>query len=304
MTAPSILCLGEPMVEFAQLSDGRWQQGIGGDVSNVAIAAARLGMSAGLISAVGDDAFGQELRRIWRREGVDHGGVGTIPNAPTGLYFIRQTDAGHAFEYRRSGSAASRLSPSDLPRDVIASAEVLHLSGISLAISASSRDAADAAVDLARAANRKVSFDPNLRLALWPLEKARTQCHRMMAKCDIALPGLEDARLLTGLQDPGDIVRYYLDMGPSIVALTMGEDGALLATSDRVHHVPARSVAAVDASGAGDCFDGAFLSRLLLGADPTSACRYAVAASALAVQGIGAVNALPTADRVSAFVAA
>ena len=277
-----IICIGEPLVEFNQINGTQWHQGFGGDVSNVAIAAARLGARSAIATRLGDDGFGQELRNLWSREGVDASCVATDASAPTGLYFVR------------AGSAASRMTADSLLVEAIERARFTHLSGITLAISASARDAGLEAMRIARAAGRQVSFDPNLRLALWPLEQARSVITQALGLADIALPGLDDARQITGLDTPEDIVRAFHKMGPDVVALTLGEDGALLGHAGTITHIPGVRVTAVDATGAGDCFDGAFLTRLSKGDTPEAACRYAVAASALSVQGYGAVAPLPT----------
>jgi 2-dehydro-3-deoxygluconokinase len=249
---------------------------------------------------LGDDGFGQELRNLWTREGVDASYVATDASAPTGLYFVRHELNGHRFEYRRAGSAASRMTADTLPVEAILSAQFTHVSGITLAISASARDAGLEAMRIAGAAGRQVSFDPNLRLALWPLEEARYEITQALGLADIALPGLDDARQITGLDAPEDIVRAFHEMGPEVVALTLGEEGALLGHAGTITHIPGVPVPAVDATGAGDCFDGAFLTRLSKGDAPEAACRYAVAASALSVQGYGAVGPLPTVADMSA----
>ena len=295
---PDILCLGEPLVEFNHLGGADWRQGFGGDVSNVAVAAARQGASVGLVTRIGEDGFGRMLGAMWDAESVDVTHVARDADAQTGLYFVTHGPEGHAFEYRRTGSAAAGMSPQTLPD--IGGAAILHLSGISQAISDSARATADAAITAAHRAGRRVSYDPNLRLALWPLEVARPVILDTMARADIALPGLEDARTLLDLQEPEAILQAVLQMGPAIVALTLGRDGVLLGTEEGVRHVPSPSVAAVDATGAGDCFDGAFLARLQAGDDPVEAARYAAQAAALSTTGYGAVAPIPEAATVRA----
>jgi 2-dehydro-3-deoxygluconokinase len=138
-----ILAYGEPMVEFNQTGRGRrrvYLQGFGGDSSNFAIAAARQGARVGYFSALGDDANGRMLRALWDEEGVDQASVTTDAAAFTAIYFVTHDANGHAFHFYRTGSAASRLRPSAVPRERIAAAKVLHLSGISLAISADACD--------------------------------------------------------------------------------------------------------------------------------------------------------------------
>lgn len=295
---PDILCLGEPMFELAHLGGTTWQDGIGGDVSNVAIAAARQGVSAGMISRLGDDSFGQAIRAHWCADGVDDTRVTTVSGAPTGIYFIRQTETGHQFEYRRQGSAAAGITPVDLG-DL--TCRTLHLSGITMAISDSSADTALTAIQRVKATGAQVSYDPNLRLNLTSLDQARAaQNAAFAAGCDIALPGLEDAQKLTGKTEPRDVAAHYLDLGATVVALTLGANGALVATASGADYIPPRAATLVDASGAGDCFDGSFLARLCLGDDVATAARYAVCASSLSVQGAGAVAPIPTAAQVHA----
>jgi 2-dehydro-3-deoxygluconokinase len=299
-----ILCLGEPMVELNAQPDGRFLMGFGGDVSNVAVAAARQGARAGIATLLGDDPFGDALVGLWSREGVDHATVRRLEGAPTGLYFVTHGPEGHRFTYRRAGSAASRMAPADLPLDAIRAARVLHVSGISLAISDSAADAVLAAIEVARAAGVQVSCDPNLRLGLWPLARARAVIHAAMAACTIALPGLDDARALTGMNDPDAIADAYLAMGAGIVALTLGAAGALVATPAGRRRIAGRKVAAVDATGAGDTFDGAFLARLVAGDDPFAAAAEANAAAALSTLGYGAVAPMPRRAAVLDFLAA
>lgn len=300
MTGLDLLCLGEPLVEFNHQGGSLWQQGFGGDVANVAVAAARQGARAGLVTRLGNDGFGQALRDLWAAEGVDAGAVTTDADAATGVYFVRHGPDGHSFEYRRAGSAASRMEPATLPRAAIASAGILHLSGISQAISASARASCDAAIATARTAGTRVSYDPNLRLALWPIETARPAILGALATADIALPGLEDARQLLEPDDPAAIVAAIHALGPRVVALTLGRDGALVSDGGQAVHIPGLPVEAVDATGAGDCFDGAFLARLAAGDAPAAAGRYAVAAASLATRSYGAVAPIPTAAAVRA----
>jgi 2-dehydro-3-deoxygluconokinase len=291
---PDIVVMGEPLVEFNEgAGDGLFRLGFGGDVSNCAIAASRAGASAGIVSAVGADAFGDWLFRLWAEEEVDASHVARSEDAPTGLYFVSHGRDGHTFSYRRKGSAASLLAPRDVPVGYITRAKVLHLSGISLAISDSACDCAFSAIEAARGGGALVSFDPNLRLKLWPLARARAVIHAAMALCDIALPGVEDAKLLTGLDEPDAIADFYLKLGARIVALTLGPAGCLVATGSERRRVPGLRVEAVDATGAGDAFDGNFLAEYLRAGAAFEAARFANAAAALSTTGYGAVAPLP-----------
>ncbi len=302
--AADLLCLGEPILEFNQQADGRYLPGHGGDTSNCAIAAARQGAHVGYLTHVGADAFGRSFIDLWQAEGVDTTTVRAVEGGQTGIYFVTHGADGHEFSYFRDGSAASRMTPADLPRAALETAQILHVSGISQAISQSAADTVFAAIEIVRAAGGRVSYDSNLRLKLWPLDRARAIIHAGMAMADIALPGLEDAEALTGLTDPDRIADFYLGLGAGIVALTLGAEGTLVATPERRRRVPGRPVAVVDATGAGDTFDGAFLARIIAGDDPFTAAAYANAAASIAVQGYGAVAPIPRRADVEAILSA
>ncbi|MDF1607871.1 sugar kinase [Hoeflea sp. YIM 152468] len=301
--SPDILCLGEPMLEFNQQPGGSYLPGHGGDTSNCAISAARQGARVGYVTHIGADTFGKSFMELWAGEGIDTSTVKQVTDAHTGVYFVTHGANGHEFSYMRAGSASSRMGPDDLPLDALKAAKILHVSGISQGISALAADAVFAAIDTVRSAGGKVSYDTNLRLKLWPLQRARAVIHAAVAQCDIALPGLDDARQLTGLEDPEAIADFYLRLGAGVVALTLGEDGTLVATAEERRRIKGRRVEAVDATGAGDTFDGAFLARLVAGDDPFQAARYANAAAALSTQGYGAIAPIPRAAAVEAFLA-
>jgi 2-dehydro-3-deoxygluconokinase len=300
-STPQILALGEAMVEFNCTGQGGgrlYLQGFGGDTSNFAIAAARQGGRVGCLGALGDDANGRMLRALWDAEGVDHRDVRSDAAAYTAIYFVTHGERGHEFSFFRQGSAASRMRPDELPRERIASARVLHLSGITLAISDSACDTAYAAVDMARAAGVQLSFDTNLRLKLWPLARARALISDLIGRSDICLPSLDDLQVLTGLSDADAIADHCLRLGARTVALKLGAAGALVADAHQRHRISPHPCRCVDATGAGDTFGGAFVARRLAGDGLLEAGRYAAVAAALSTQGYGAVAPIPGADAV------
>ena len=305
-SSTDILAIGEAMVEFNQARGGAadaWLQGFGGDTSNMAIAAARLGARCGYVTRVGNDAFGRRLVDLWTRERVSTDGVAIDADAPTGVYFVSHDESGHVFSYLRAGSAASRMTPASLPLTSIRATRVLHLSAISQAISASACDACFAAIDAVRAAGCRVSYDTNLRLKLWPLARARAIVVETLRLVDWALPGMDDARHLFGVEDPARIAGECHDLGCAVVVLKLGRDGCLVSDGSRREHIASHRVLAIDATGAGDCFDGAFMARVVAGDDPFTAARYANAAAALATTGYGAVAPLPRMEDVERMLA-
>lgn len=306
-----LVTLGEALIEFNQThaDQPQYLQGFGGDTSNAAIAAARAGARTAYLSRVGQDAFGDALLSLWQREGVDHAAVQRDASQPTGIYFVTHGEAGHQFSYLRAGSAASHMTPAWAETAPVLQrlqdCRLLMVSGISLAISPTACDTALAAMRMARAAGAQVALDSNLRLKLWPLERARACIAHAVSLCDIFLPSLEDMQALTGLTAPQDILNWSHARGAATVVLKLGAEGCMVSTrqDEGLHtstRIAGRPVTLADATGAGDCFDGNLLARLALGNDITTAARYANAAAALAVQGYGAVAPLPYAAQVNA----
>jgi 2-dehydro-3-deoxygluconokinase len=299
-----VVALGEAMVEFNQTRPGQPQylQGFGGDTSNAAIAAARAGARVAYLTRLGQDSFGDELMALWQREGVDTSGIERDEIAATGIYFVTHAPGGHAFSYRRAGSAASLMTPQWLPRDIVRAGRMLHVSGISLAISHSARETVFAAIAQARDAGVRVSLDSNLRLKLWPLQEARAAITRAAGLCNLFLPSVEDAVALSGLGDPDGIVDWSHSLGAPQVVLKLGREGALVSDGRRRERIAGHAVTTADATGAGDCFCGNLLARLASGDSLFDAARYANAAAAIAVQGFGAVAPLPRPQQVRALL--
>ena len=303
--AVDLLCMGEPMLEFNQLlpqPDGRvlYLEGHGGDTSNAGIAAARQGARVGYITAIGNDAPGGSLMALWAREGVDTSTVIRTDRALTAVYFVTHDAHGHQFLHYRKDSPAALYAPADLPREAIAAAKIFFASGISQGISPSAADAVFAAIEVARGAGGKVAYDTNYRPRLWPSARAAAVMHGAIARADYVFPGMEDVVVLTGLTDPDAILDFYLGLGPTVVVLKMGEDGAYLGLPDRRLRIPPHKVTVADATGAGDALCGAFLARTLAGDGPEAAARYAVVAAALKCTGYGAVAPIPFAAEVRA----
>jgi 2-dehydro-3-deoxygluconokinase len=293
-----IVSIGEPLLEFNQVEEQKFLQGFGGDSSNMIIAAARSGARASYVTRVGDDEFGRMFLDLWKKEGVDTDDVLIDREAPTGAYFVTHGPQGHAFSYLRAHSAASRLQPADLPD--LAKASFVHASGISLAISQSACDTVLAAFERAKG---KISFDSNLRLRLWPLERARQMIGKAAGMADYFFPSIEDARQLSGVESAEENLAWAHALGAKTVFLKLGPDGVIVSDGSKRERLQGHKVKAVDATGAGDCFCGATLARLAAGDSIWEAARYANAAAALATTGYGAVQPLPRPEAVRALLA-
>jgi 2-dehydro-3-deoxygluconokinase len=302
-----IVCLGEPMVEFTRIEDRLGEplylQGFGGDTSNCAIAAARQGARVAYITALGTDRFGDMYMDLWREERIDTFGVTRDPNAATAAYFIQPVAQGRDFTYYRKGSAASRMTPDALPVEMIRRAKFLYISAISQAISESALKTVDRAIDIAKDAGVKVAYDFNLRLKLWDLETARQVIHATARRADVLLPSLDEARVLTALEDPTEILEFYAGLDSEIVALKRGEDGVTVFAGGMRQTILPPEVTVVDTSGAGDTFAGGFLARLAIGDNPYDAARYGVVAASLSTTGFGAISPIPGREAVQAALA-
>ena len=301
-----IVALGEPMLEFNEISAGVYQQGFGGDTSNFAVAAARQGASLAYCTRLGDDRFGRLFLDLWAAEGIDVSGVVTDAVARTAVYFVTHDEDGHHFDYLRSGSAASLLHVDNLPRDVLRDTRFLHVSGISQAISESACDAVAEAISIARANDVCITYDPNLRLRLWSLARARAVIEATLPLVDIFLPSLDEALVLSGAGDGGGgggnghggrdaVFAWCAAHGAKNVVLKCGAEGAWVwQQGDSVpQHIPAFAVQPVDATGAGDCFDGSLVARLAVGDSLQDAARYANVAAAISTTGYGAIAPIP-----------
>ena len=302
------VAIGEPMLEFNQLpvgADGarHYLEGYGGDTSNAAIAAARQGVRAAYLTAIGQDWPGDRFMALWQAEGVDVSAIRRDPARQTAVYFVTHDTNGHAFLPYRRDSAACFFGPDDVPEALIAGAKMLYASGISQGISPVADAAVRRAIAIARAAGVPVAYDTNYRAKLWAPGPAAAAMHAAIAECDIVLPSLDDAITLTGLTETDAIIDFYLRLGPKLVVLKRGAEGAVLATAERREVIPPFPCRPVDATGAGDAFCGSFLARLILGDTPAQAARYAGCAAALKCEGYGAVAPIPHAARVLEMLA-
>ena len=301
---PDILSLGECMVEFfadEPLAEShKLQKAFAGDALNLLAAASRMGSSCGFLSRVGKDPFQPFLLDGWESLGIDTSHVKRVEGR-NGIYFISIYGQGEReFTYYRAGSAPSTMTPEDLDPEYIAQARVLHISGIAQAISESARATALAAARMANEARVCVSFDPNLRPALWSVAEARAAAEELLPFVDIALPsGPEESEQLFGCASPRETAEYLHGFGAYAVAVKLGDAGVYLSTEDEVRTIPAFTVPhVVDTTGAGDAFDGAFLHGLVENMPPLEAARLGVVMAGLKVRGRGAIASLPSIEEV------
>lgn len=295
-----LVTLGETMAVLSAPRAGRLRDmkslrlSAAGSESNVAIGVCRLGYSASWTGRVGADELGQMILASLRAEGVDVSRTVIEPSVQTALMFKERRGPNVArVTYYRSGYAGSRLSTEDLDESLISAARVLHVTGITLALSETARAAAYAAVEIARSAAVPVSFDFNYRSALWAPEEAAGHFRSMAARSDLVFAGEEELAIIT----PDNLLegaRRLAEGGKRAVVVTRGPKGAFSVTDSGVHEEPARSVVVVDPVGAGDAFVAGYIAGTLDGLDAPSRLALACATGAYAVTVLGDWEGLPT----------
>ena len=244
--------------------------GMGGSESNFAIALRRLGSTVTWVGRIGVDSFGAYIRRELAAEQVD-AAIVSDPSAPTGLMIKeRRTASTQTVWYYRAGSAGSRISPEDLPLEKIRSARVLHVTGITPALSQSAANTVDHAIDVARDAGATVSFDVNYRAGLWSSETAGETLRGIAARSDVVFASDDEAALIAGpAADAADLAHRIAELGPAQVVIKLGDRGCVALIDGVEHRTDAISVDALDTVGAGDGFVAGYISELLAGSKPS-----------------------------------
>ena len=269
---PDVVTLGETMALMTPESVGPLihtpllKLGIGGAESNVAIGLQRLGSSAAWIGRVGADSLGDLVVRELTAEGLRVHAI-RDESAATGLMIKeRRTPMNQRVWYYRSGSAGSRLQPADLPAGLIGSARLLHISGITPALSSTAAATVWSAVGAARSSGIPVSFDVNYRRALWPPAAAAAACLDLVAQADIVFAGEDEAAMLVGPGPAADLADRLRRLGPAQVVIKRGEQGCVALLEDVRYEQSAVAVPVVDTVGAGDAFVAGYLHTYLRGA--------------------------------------
>ena len=306
-----LVTFGESMIVFSPQSNGplrhvhTFEKTIGGAESNVATALAKLNHTVGWFSKLSNDEFGRDVISAIRAEGVDTSRVILDENNPTGILFKEyyQRSNPNVYYYRKN-SAASTISPDDIDEEYIKSAKILHLTGITPALSNSAREAVYKAIEIAKANGVLVSFDPNIRLKLWSIDEAKEVLLDIASKADIVMPGLDEAELLLGLTDKDEVCDYFLSKSAKIVAVKLGSKGCYIKTKDENSLVPGYNVSdiIVDTVGAGDGFAAGFLCGYLDKLSLKEIGEYANGMGAMATLTSGDMTGYPCFDQLMEFI--
>jgi len=241
-------------------------------------------VDCGIIARVGNDDFGVLNIERLKSDGVDVSRIKVTPRYTTGTAFVTYfPDGGRKFIFHFTHSAAGVLGPEDIDEEYIKGAEYLHIMGCSLSASESMRQAILKAVRIAKANGVNVSFDPNIRFELLDAEGIRNVFANLLDSTDILLTGGEEALALSERDTLGNAAAFFMEKGIGTMVVKMGSKGAVLYKGQDSMEIPPFRVEEVDPTGAGDCFDGAFLASLASGKTLDEAALIANAAGALGV---------------------
>lgn len=310
-----VVCFGEMLIDFVPTTNGvslaeapAFKKAAGGAPANVAVGIARLGGKSAFIGKVGEDEFGYMLANILKENNVNNEGMRFDPGARTALAFVTlRRDGEREFMFYRNPSADMLLQESELDFELIRKAKIFHYGSISL-ITEPCKSAHIAAAKAAKDAGVLLSYDPNLRLPLWPsAESARDGILSIWDTADIIKISEEEISFLTQGEDPYDdnVVRKLYHPNLKLLLVTEGADGCRYYTKDYSGKVGGLKVDAVDTTGAGDAFVAGLLSQLAADSNLIQvedrlrdALQFANACGALTVTERGAIPAMPTREAV------
>ncbi|KAF5749990.1 fructokinase-4 [Tripterygium wilfordii] len=313
--SPLVVCFGEMLIDFVPTTSGlsladapAFKKAPGGAPANVAVGIARLGGSSAFIGKVGEDEFGYMLADILKENNVNNEGMRFDPGARTALAFVTlRSDGEREFMFYRNPSADMLLREAELDYNLIRKAKIFHYGSISL-ITEPCKSAHIAAAKIAKEAGVVLSYDPNLRLPLWPsAESAREGILSIWETADIIKVSEEEISFLTKGEDPYDdaVVRKLYHPNLKLLLVTEGPDGCRYYTKGFSGRVKGLKADAVDTTGAGDAFVAGILSQLAVDLSLLQeedrlrdALKFANACGALTVMERGAIPALPTREAV------
>jgi fructokinase len=319
LNVPDIITFGEMLIDFVPTVSGvslmdapAFINAPGGATANVAVGVSRLGVSSGFMGKVGDDAFGRFLERTLHEANVDTTAMRFATDARTSLAFVSlRADGEREFVFYRHMDKDLLLmyAPAEVDIDYIRGGKIFHYGSISL-IDDTSRTATRLAVSTARSAGLTISYDPNLRLNLWPnADAAREGLLTGWRKAHIIKASEDEMTFLTGKTDLGAAVDQLWHSDLCLLVVTLGKHGCRYFTPNFNGEVASFDVAAVDTTGAGDGFVAGLLTGLHQHANALTdeatlrkICRRANAVGALTTTQRGAIPALPTTAQLDSFL--
>lgn len=303
MSTPDLLTVGEALVSFRSddtAAAGAWRAHVAGAEANVAIGMARLGHHAQWVGGVGADDFGALVRRELRAEGVDVSDVVVDAARPTGVMFVAQRTVDLArVDYRRAGSAGSVLRPDHLEPALARAPRLVHVTGITPALSPESRDTVAWLVESGSATGALVSLDVNYRSRLWTRAEARDALEPLTRHTNVVIASEDELELVADAPTAEAGARNLLDRGVEQVVVKRGARGATAWTGEGRCDATALAVTAVDTIGAGDAFTAGYLSGVVDGLTVSERLRRGNVLGAFCVSTRGDWRGLPSRDELA-----
>jgi len=291
-----VLTLGESMVVLYPPEPSKIEENnnllfdIGGAESNVAIALSRLGFKVNYVTKLGNDPFGKFINKTLKKEKVFIESILTDSEYPTGVFFREYLEDGaRRVYYYRKNSAASNLSIKDFDFNLVEQCKMVHLTGLTPALSESCAKLVDSIIDKANSLKIPVSFDPNYRKQLWSGEKARSILEPMIRKSNLLFIGHEDAEAIFGSKTSEKMFEFLKSLGPDLIVFKEGEYGARVwEKNGKIYQMPALKVDnVIDPVGAGDGFVAGYISGWLEGKNSEECLKRGNYIGAKSVQVIG-----------------
>lgn len=308
--------LGELLIDFTEAgisADGMklFEQNPGGAPANFLTVASHMGYRTAFVGKVGNDMHGVFLKSVLEKEGICTDYLAMDDSVFTTLAFVQIKDGERDFSFARKPGADTCLSVDDLNTELLQSCKIFHMGSLSLT-NEPAKTATLFAVETAKKAGAMISYDPNYRGSLWSSKEAAvTAMSSMIPYADFLKVSDEECELITGESDYEKAAKKLLKMGPSVVAVTLGKDGVLLAVNNQMERIPGFEVKAVDTTGAGDSFWGGFLSHYVSLQKESSKVSFAEwkrcalygnATASLCVQKRGGIPAVPQKEEVEAII--
>ncbi|WP_209123770.1 aminoimidazole riboside kinase [Alkalihalobacillus sp. BA299] len=305
-----VISLGEALIDFIPLDKENisYQKSPGGAPANVAVGLARLGAKSMFLGKVGDDVLGHFLKNTLKEYGVHTDYMYLDEKTRTGVVFVTLASNGErSFDFYINPSADQMLMVNEIPMEQFEQNKILHFGSISL-INDPVRTATKKAVALAKEKGMLISYDPNLRLNLWPSEMAaRTGIMSMLDQADVLKISEEELEFITGKKDLSKGLEALGIYQIPLIIITLGADGCIVYLKGERQSVPAMKVNAIDTTGAGDAFVSGILYQLneteqeidsLTIDEVVSMAQFASVSGGLAASTKGAMTALPTLEKV------
>ena len=305
----SVLTLGDALITFNPSVTGpmryvpTFSRKVGGAELNFAIGCARLGLNSKWISRLGGDEFGRVIYNFARGEGIDVSEVKLVDGYPTSLNFkeIREDGSGKTFYYRYQ-SPILTMEPSDITEEILDGIDIVHLTGVFLAIDKKNLEITKKLLILAKQNNIPVSFDPNIRLKLWTIEEALEAYMEVFPYVDILLTGLDEIEMIIGDSEEQAIMECAKRFDISQLVIKDGGNGARVYANDTWHTQEAFKVNPIDTVGAGDGFDAGYIYAYLHEYNPMERLKFANGVGALVTTVSGDNEGLPELSEVLAFI--